>query len=88
MPTQEYCSASEDLREKVLKHWVRNWFSFLRDMPEDFEDVKPDLLPVVRSRSHFELNQLRGEVESGTPLSLAVPNLWGTFWHRPRLRSA
>ena len=39
-------------------------------MPEDFEDVKPDLLPVVRSRAHFELNSLGGEVERGTPLSL------------------
>lgn len=66
---QEYCSASDDHREKVLKNWVRNWFCFLRDMPDDFEDVKPDLLPVIRSRSHFELNELRGEVESGTPLS-------------------
>ena len=38
-------------------------------MPEDFEDVRPDLLPIVRSRSHFELNQLRSVVESGTPIS-------------------
>ena len=39
-------------------------------MPEDFEDVKPDLMPVVRSRAHFELNSLGGEVESGKPTSL------------------
>jgi uncharacterized protein YtpQ (UPF0354 family) len=66
---KEYCAADEEKRERVLKHWVRNWFSLLRDMPEDFEDVKPDLLPIVRSRSHFELNQLRSLVESGTPIS-------------------
>ena len=48
---------------------MRNWFGALKDMPEDFEDAKPDLMPVVRSRSHFELNSLRGEVESGTPIS-------------------
>ena len=66
---KEYCSADEDVREQVVKHWVRNWFSALKDMPEDFEDAKPDLLPVVRSRSHFELNSLRGEVESGMPIS-------------------
>ena len=35
-------------------------------MPEDFEDAKPDLLPIVRSRSYFELNSL----EDGIPLSL------------------
>ena len=64
----EYCNAPDDAREKVLKLWVRNWFSVLKDMPEDFEDAKPDLMPVVRSRFHFESNQLSGEVESGKPL--------------------
>ena len=66
---KEYCAADEENRDKILRHWVRNWFSVLRDMPEDFEDVKPDLLPIVRSRSHFELNQLRSLVESGMPIS-------------------
>jgi hypothetical protein len=66
---KEYCAAEGEHRERVLRHWVRNWFSVLRDMPEDFEDVKPDLLPIVRSRAHFELNQLRSMVESGTLLS-------------------
>ena len=66
---KEYCAADEEHRERVVRLWVRNWFSLLRDMPDDFEDVKPDLLPIVRSRSHFELNQLRSVVESGTPIS-------------------
>ena len=66
---KEYCAAEGENRERVIRHWVRNWFSLLRDMPEDFEDVKPDLLPIVRSRSHFELNQLRSVVESGMPIS-------------------
>ena len=67
---REYCAAPADAHEQVVKHWVRNWFGASKDMPEDFEDVKPDLLPVVRSRAHFELNSLGGEVENGTPLSL------------------
>ncbi len=66
---KEYCAADGEKRERVLRHWVRNWFNVLRDMPEDFEDVKPDLLPIVRSRSHFELNALRSLVETGTPIS-------------------
>jgi uncharacterized protein YtpQ (UPF0354 family) len=66
---KEYCSADEGVREQVVKHWVRQWFGVMRDMPEDYEDVKPDLMPVVRSRSHFDLNSLRGEVESGKPVS-------------------
>ena len=66
---QEYCTAPDDVREKVLKHWVRNWFCVLKESPEEFEDAKPDLMPVVRSRWHFESNALQGEVESGTPTS-------------------
>ena len=66
---KEYCAADEKQRERVIRLWVRNWFGLLRDMPDDFEDVKPDLLPIVRSRSHFELNQLRSVVETGTPIS-------------------
>ena len=64
---KEYCSADEDVRERVVRHWVRNWFSALKDAPEEFEDAKPDLMPVVRSRSHFDINRLRGEVESDKP---------------------
>jgi uncharacterized protein YtpQ (UPF0354 family) len=64
---KEYCSADEGLRERVIKHWVRNWFGMSKDMPEDFEDVKPDLLPALRSRSNFDINSLREEVEHGTP---------------------
>ena len=64
---QEYCAAGKENREQVLKMWVRNWFFYLRDVPEEFEDAKPDLLPVVRSRSHFELTALAGEVEGGKP---------------------
>jgi uncharacterized protein YtpQ (UPF0354 family) len=63
----EYCAAAEDHREGILKHWVRNWFSAFRDLPEDFEDVKPDLLPVVRSRWHYELVSLSAELEGGRP---------------------
>jgi len=63
---QEYCAADSDLRDRVIKQYVRNWFATAKEMPEEFEDVRPDLLPVVRSRAHFELNNL----ESGIPLGL------------------
>ena len=65
----EYCAADEGVREQVVKHWVRQWFSLSKDAPEEFEDAKPDLMPVVRSRPTFDLNSLRGEVESGKPVS-------------------
>jgi len=66
---QEYCTAPDDVREKVLKHWVRNWFSVLKEAPEEFEDAKHDLMPVARSRWHFESTALQGEVEGGVPTS-------------------
>jgi hypothetical protein len=66
---KEYCAAPTDARERVIKNWVRNWFAVSKKMPEDFEDVKPDLMPAVRSRAHFDLNSLRGEVESGKTTS-------------------
>ena len=75
----EYCSADEGVRDRVVKHWVRNWFSASKDAPEEFEDAKHDLLPVVRSRAHFELNSLRGEVESGSPVSLPYQTLGEHF---------
>src|SRR5271169_2752080 len=64
---QEYCAAPFADRSQVVRHYVRNWFSASKEMPRDFEDVKPDLLPVVRSRAHFEINNL--EVVGGTPLN-------------------
>ncbi len=66
---KEYCSADEDSRGRVIGHWARGWFALGKDAPDDFEDVKPDLLPVVRGRSYFDLTRLRGEIESGNPAS-------------------
>ena len=63
----EYCAAPLADRSRVVRHYVRNWFGASKEMPEDFEDVKPDLLPVVRSRAHFEINNL--EVADGIPLN-------------------
>jgi uncharacterized protein YtpQ (UPF0354 family) len=54
----EYCAAPLADRSRVIRHYVRNWFATAKEMPKDFEDVKPDLLPVVRSRAYFELNNL------------------------------
>ena len=63
----EYCAAPKANRSHVLKKLVRSWFGIERPAPEDFNDLKPDLLPVVRARSYIELTQLRmrmgGDVE-------------------------
>ncbi len=64
---KEYCAAPLADRNRVVRHYVRNWFAASKEMPQDFEDVKPDLLPVVRSRAYFELNNF--EFETGRSLT-------------------
>lgn len=65
----EYCGATGDKREKILRQWARNWFTYLREFPEEFEDAKHDLMPIVRSRWHFESLRLQGEVEKGVSVT-------------------
>jgi hypothetical protein len=37
----------------VLQKWVRAWFVGAMTLPESFDDLHPDLLPIVRTRSYF-----------------------------------
>jgi hypothetical protein len=64
----EYCSAPKSERGGVFANAVRTWFLNLQDLPQCFEDVHPDLLPVVRCRSYFELTMLHPGVEGKKPL--------------------
>src|SRR5260370_9018456 len=59
----EYCAADPDKRQTIVKNLVRTWFSHRRETPEDFEDVKPDLLPTVRGRAYFEIAGIRAKIE-------------------------
>jgi len=54
----EYCSAPEPMRPQVLQKYVRSWFVGTIKLPESFDDLHPDLLPVVRARSYFDLTQV------------------------------
>jgi hypothetical protein len=51
----EYCSAAETMQPQVLQKLVRAWFAGAIKLPEAFEDLHPDLLPTVRTRSYFDL---------------------------------
>ncbi len=55
---REYCSAPRDSRQKVFHKWVRAWFVIGKPVPEDYEDIRPDLLPIVRGRAYFDLTEL------------------------------
>ena len=54
----EYDRCNLEDRPYVLKKWLRHLL-FLKPMPDEFEDVVPDLMPALRTRGYFELTQLR-----------------------------
>ena len=54
----EYNRCSLEERPFVLKKWLRHLL-FLKQMPDEFEDVLPDLMPALRTRGYFELTHLR-----------------------------
>ena len=66
---QEYCSATAEGREQVVKRGVRAWFGSRREIPDEFGDVKPDLLPALRARGFFEAARLQVEL---APKSSAI----------------
>jgi hypothetical protein len=62
---KEYCISAPDVRANLVRNFIRSWFIPLQAIPDDFEDVQPDLLPAVRSRGSIEVSSLRLRAESG-----------------------
>jgi hypothetical protein len=62
----EYCAAPKDKREIIFQNFVRTWFSYRREIPSEFEDVRQDLLPAIRNRNHFELTALQMRADKDT----------------------
>ena len=60
---QEYCTAPRWKREQVLRKIVRGWLDCRKDVPADFEDLGPDLLPTIRGRAYFVFSPLQLQVE-------------------------
>jgi uncharacterized protein YtpQ (UPF0354 family) len=56
---QEYCSVSEEHRPQALRRFVRGWLQAHKSPPEEYTDIRPDILPAVRSRNFFESARLR-----------------------------
>ncbi|MGL6196807.1 MAG: hypothetical protein ACRC2T_18500 [Thermoguttaceae bacterium] len=54
----EYTRVGEEEKPYTIKKWLRH-FLFVKSLPEEFEDAVPDILPALRTRSYFELTQLR-----------------------------
>jgi hypothetical protein len=68
----EYCQAPRAQRSKVLDRFIRGCLGTTGfELPEDFADINPDLLPVVRSRFYLESVMLQSRARGGE--SIAVP---------------
>ncbi len=61
----EYCTVPRKERPEILQKYIRNWFVTHKEMPEDFADIKPDIMPIVRSRAYYELNHQRAILDGG-----------------------
>ncbi len=56
---REYCSLAVESREQAVRRFVRGWLQANKPAPEEYDDIQPDILPAVRSRSFFEAARLR-----------------------------
>jgi uncharacterized protein YtpQ (UPF0354 family) len=56
---REYCTLSAEHRPQSLRRFVRGWLQAHKPPPEEYADIRPDILPAVRSRSFFESTRLR-----------------------------
>lgn len=63
---QEYCRAEPKNREELLRRFLQSCVaSRSYELPADFADIHPDLLPVVRSRFYLESAILQSKVRGG-----------------------
>ena len=60
---REYCAGPLAGRPRALRHYVRSWFANRKRIPAEFEDVRPDLLPAVRTRCSFEMARLKAQID-------------------------
>jgi hypothetical protein len=62
-----------------MRNFVRSWFAHHKGVPEKFEDVHPDLLPVVRGRRYYEVMRLQlradGMPDAGCPYRTIAEHL-------------
>jgi uncharacterized protein YtpQ (UPF0354 family) len=59
----EYCAAPRDQKQAIFDNFVRTWFASGKDMVEDYESAKPDILPGVRNRMLFEHAMMKMKVD-------------------------
>ncbi len=57
----EYREGSREDRPSMLRRTAKMWMEAGDHVPEELAEVGPDLLPVIRSRSYYELLRYRGD---------------------------
>jgi len=70
----EYCAAARSQRQDWLLRTCRAMVNPM-EIPREFEDVKPDLLPTVRPRSLVESMRLKSLLDGGQPAEMAAAPL-------------
>ena len=63
---QEFCAATKNDRSLLLRKFCRSWFVADKKVPDDYDDAKPDLLPVVRTRSYYANAAVHMQAEGQT----------------------
>ena len=68
---QEYTRTDKSERDAVLRRFLRNCVSTKSyELPAEFADIHPDLLPVVRSRFYLESVMLQAKVKGNEALEV------------------
>ena len=62
---KEYCARRAEERETMLSKIVQGALVRHKQLPEDWLDAKPDIMPAVRSRATFEMLWLEYRAEGG-----------------------
>ncbi|MEQ8838753.1 MAG: DUF1444 family protein, partial [Lacipirellulaceae bacterium] len=65
----DYCRCEESDREEILDQYLSAWITSRLEAPEEFEDARPDLYPVLRCRSYFEV-EMPLSSQSAEPIDL------------------
>ena len=71
---QEYCARRVEEQEMMVSKIVQTALVRHRTIPEDWEDVQPDVMPAVRNRATFEMLSLE-QRSQGKPALTDLPSL-------------
>ncbi|MGY8767039.1 MAG: DUF1444 family protein [Pirellulales bacterium] len=66
----EYNQLEDSESEQFFSRVTKALLSYQKEVPEEYEDAKPDIRPVVRSRAYFELLRLEQQYRGADPLEL------------------